>query len=201
MTETQITEATPQATEPGGSTQPHLHQHGAEVQTFQQLRALPIGLEADVRSQMASGLNRILADTRILHDLYKKHHWLMRGHTFYQLHLLMDEHAKQQYELIDKLAERIQTLGAIAVGDPRHVAELTSIPRAPDGAEPVAVMLTRTLDAHEAIITEARELAEKADDAGDTTTEDLLSSAITPVNELQVWFVAEHLVEVPLVEV
>lgn len=181
-------------------TQPHLHLSGDEVQRFDQMRDLPIGLKAADRARMAAGLNTLLADTRVLHDLYKKHHWMMRGETFYQLHLLMDKHAGEQDGLIDKIAERIQTLGAIAVGDARHVAEITTIPRPPDGAESVAVMLSRTLDAHETIITRARELDELADDLGDPTTEDLIGSEVLPVNELQVWFVAEHLVDVPLLD-
>jgi starvation-inducible DNA-binding protein len=190
------TEAKPAAVE----SQPHLEPTSREIQRFDQLRDLPIGLDAADRSAHAAGLNVILADTRILHDLYKKSHWNMRGHTFYQLHLLMDEHAKGQYALIDQIAERIQQLGAIAVGDPRHVAELTTIERAPDGAEDIPNVLTRLLDAHERIVKASRELAEKAGDAKDTTTEDLLSSAVTPTNELQIWFVAEHLVDTPLID-
>lgn len=190
------TEATPADIE----SQPHLDPTAREIQTFDQLRNLPIGLDAVLRAEIAAGLNVILADTRILHDLYKKSHWNMRGHTFYQLHLLMDEHAKAQYALIDSIAERIQTLGAIAVGDPRHVAELTTIERAPDGAEDIPNVLTRLLSAHEKIVIAARELAERAGDAKDTTTEDLLGSEVTPVNELQIWFVAEHLVETPLID-
>ena len=180
--------------------QPHLDPTSREIQRFDQLRDLPIGLDPSVRSEHAAGLNVILADTRILHDLYKKSHWNMRGHTFYQLHLLMDEHAKGQYALIDQLAERIQQLGAIAVGDPRHVAELTTIERAPDGAEDIPNVLTRRLSAHERIVKASRELADKAGEAKDTTTEDLLSSAVTPTNELQIWFVAEHLVDTPLID-
>jgi len=180
-----------------GESQPRLHQHGAEVQRFDQLVDMPIGLSANVRAEMAQRLNRVLADTRVLYDLYKKTHWLMRGHTFYQLHLLMDKHAEEQEELIDLLAERIQTLGAIAVGDGRHVAELTSIPRPPDGAEEVPSMLSRLLEAHELIIDEARKLAGRADDLDDQSSNDILVSDVLRTNELQVWFVAEHLVDTP----
>ncbi len=190
------TEAQPDTIE----SQPHLDPTSREIQRFDQLRDLPIGLDHGIRAEHAAGLNVILADTRILHDLYKKAHWNMRGHTFYQLHLLMDEHAKGQYALIDQVAERIQQLGAIAVGDPRHVAELTTIERAPDGAEDIPNVLTRLLSAHERIVKASRELADKAGEAKDTTTEDLLSSAVTPTNELQIWFVAEHLVDTPLID-
>ena len=182
-----------------GESQPRLHQHGPEVQRFDQLVDMPIGLSANVRAEMAQRLNRVLADTRVLYDLYKKTHWLMRGHTFYQLHLLMDKHAEEQEELIDLLAERIQTLGAIAVGDGRHVAELTKIPRPPDGAEEVPSMLSRLLEAHELIIDEARDLAKRGDDLDDQSSNDILISDVLRTNELQVWFVAEHLVDTPTV--
>jgi starvation-inducible DNA-binding protein len=180
-----------------GESQPRLHQHSPEVQRFDQLVDMPIGLSADVRAEMARRLNRVLADTRILYDLYKKTHWLMRGHTFYQLHLLMDKHAEEQEELIDLLAERIQTLGAIAVGDGRHVAELTGIPRPPDGAEEVPAMLSRLLEAHELIVKATREAAGRADDLDDQSSNDILISDVLRTNELQVWFVAEHLVDTP----
>ena len=45
------------------------------------------------------------------------------GGAFYQLHLLLDKHAGEQIGLVDSIAERVQTLGGVAVGDPRHVAE------------------------------------------------------------------------------
>jgi starvation-inducible DNA-binding protein len=190
----------PRSHAPGGESEPHLYQEGREIQSFTQLRKMPIGLSEEARSTMAAGLNAVLADTRILHDLYKKTHWLMRGATFYQLHLLMDEHAGAQEKIVDSIAERIQTLGAIAVGDARHVAELTSIPRPPDGAEEVPAALSRLLEAHERIIIAARNLAETADELKDHTSNDLLTSAVMPTNELQAWFIAEHLVETPLVD-
>jgi starvation-inducible DNA-binding protein len=180
--------------------EPRLHTDGSEVQRFDELRDLPLGLDADVRAEMCASLNAVFSDARILRDLYKKYHWLMRGHTFYQLHLLMDKHAEEQDGLIDALGERVQTLGGIAAGDPRHVAELTSIPRPPDGAEPVPHMLTRLVRSHEQILVEAREIAERAEDLGDPGTADLLSSQVIPVNEMQTWFVVEHLVPVDLVE-
>ncbi len=101
---------------------------------------------------------------------------------------------------MDLLAERVQTLGGVAVGDPRHAAELTQIERPPDGAEEVPVMLSRLLEAHEAIITSVREAIDDTAKNGDWGSNDLLVSDVLRRNELQVWFVAEHLVEVPLVE-
>lgn len=185
-------------TEVDGS-QPLLHQHGYEIQQYATLRDLPIVLNPNARSESCVLVNQILADTIILYHLYKKHHWLMRGHTFYQLHLLLDKHASEQIELIDSLGERVQTLGGVAIADPRHVAEVTKIKRPPNGVEEVPVMLSRLLEAHELIVGELRVAIDKTAANQDSGTNDLLVSQVLRTNETQVWFLAEHLVDTPLV--
>ena len=182
------------------SAQPHLGQRGHELQPFGTLRLQPIALAVEARAESAQLLNRVLADTTILHALYKKHHWVVAGPTFCQLHLLFDKHAQEQLALVDLLAERIQSLGAIAIGDPRHAAEVTGIERPPDGAEEVPAMIARLLDGHEEIITVVREAIEKTAKNGDWGSNDLLISEILRRHELQVWFLGEHLVDVPLVD-
>jgi starvation-inducible DNA-binding protein len=173
---------------------------GVEVQRFGPVRLLPIALSATSRTVSCQLLNVILADTMILYALYKKHHWLVTGPTFYQLHLLFDKHADEQLELIDLLAERVQSLGGIAVGDPRHAAELTSIERAPNGAEDVPAMIHRLLDAHETILEKVRDGIEKTEKLGDWGSNDVLMSDVLRRHELKVWFVSSHVVDLPLVE-
>src|SRR5439155_17217741 len=180
------------------SPNPRLGIRAPELQRFGSLRLLPIALSAEARQESCQLLNEILADSTILYALYKKHHWLVAGPTFYQLHLLFDKHAEEQLELIDLIAERIQSLGGIAVGDPRHAAELTTIPRPPDGAEEVPVMIGRLLDAHEIIIEKVRKALDATEKSKDLGTNDLLMGDVLRRHELQVWFVAEHVVDVPL---
>jgi len=182
------------------SPQPHLGQRAPEIQQYGTLRLVPIALAAEARAESTQVLNEILADTTILYAMYKKHHWLVSGPTFYQLHLLFDKHAEEQLELVDLLAERVQSLGGIAVGDPRHAAELTTIPRPPDGAEPVPVMIDRLLDAHETIIEKVRTGIKVTDENEDYGTNDLLMGDVLRRHELQVWFISEHVVEMPLVD-
>ena len=179
--------------------QPLLNQGGKEIQRYGTLRKLPIALDDEARGESCELLNQVLADTVILFNLFKKHHWLVAGHTFYQLHLLFDKHADEQLELIDLLAERVQSLGGIAISDPRHVAEITKIERPPDGREEVPAMISRLLSAHETILEEVREAIEKTEENKDWGSNDLLMSEVLRTNELQVWFVAEHLVDTPLV--
>jgi starvation-inducible DNA-binding protein len=181
------------------SSQPQLHQKGEVIQEFGSVKQFPLGLSLEARLYSSQRLNQVLADTQILYGLYKKHHWLMRGATFYQLHLVLDKHAKEQLDIVDAVAERVQTLGGVAVGDPRHVAEITSIPRPPDGVEEVPVMLSRLLEAHETILADAHNAAARAAELGDDGTNDLLVSQVIRTGELQAWFLAEHLVDTPLV--
>jgi starvation-inducible DNA-binding protein len=183
----------------GQSSQPWLHQSGHQIQAFGTVRQFPLGLSYDARLYSCQRLNQLLADTQILYALYKKHHWLMRGATFYQLHLLLDKHAGEQIKLVDEIAERIQTLGGIAVGDPRHVAEITRVPRPPDGCEEIPAMLSRLLEAHELILVDAHDAATRVAELGDDGSNDLIVSDIIRTNELQSWFLAEHLVDTPLV--
>jgi starvation-inducible DNA-binding protein len=186
------------ATEDNGGSQPLIHQHGREIQVYGTVRRFPIALSYEARMESCRLLNQVLADSMILYSLYKKHHWLVRGHTFYQLHLLLDKHAGEQVELVDLIAERVQTLGGIAIADPRHVAEVTAIPRPPNGAEEVPAMLSRLLEAHEIIIGKVRDAITATSANRDDGTNDLLTSDVLRRHELQVWFLAEHLVDTPV---
>ena len=183
------------------SAQPRLHQRASEIQAYGTVsHALPLDLEEPVRLEMTEQLNQLLADTITMRDLYKKAHWQVAGPTFYQLHLLFDKHFAEQAELVDQIAERIQLLGGISLAMAADVAETTRIERPPRGREEVAVQLSRLLDAHEVIIGHCRKLAHRASELGDDGTNDLVVSDVLRTNELQVWFLSEHLVDVPLVE-
>jgi len=179
---------------------PLAHQHAHEIQPFGHIVKLPIALAESVCKESVENLNQLLADTMTLRDLYKKHHWQVAGPTFYQLHLLFDKHYSEQAELVDLIAERIQSLGGISLAMGVDVAEETRIPRPPRGREEVPVQISRLLEAHELILEQARDGAKRSDKAGDDGTNDLLVSNVVRTNEMQVWFLAEHLVDTPTVE-
>ena len=184
------------------SAQPRLHQSANEIQAYGKVNhLLPLELEEPVRLEVTAQLNQLLADTMTLRDLYKKSHWQTAGPTFYQLHLHFDKHYDEQVELVDSIAERIQLLGGVSISLAADVAETTQIERPPRGREVVPVQLSRLLDAHQVIIGEVRKLARRASELGDDGTNDLLISQVLRTNELQIWFLSEHLVNVPLVQV
>jgi starvation-inducible DNA-binding protein len=183
------------------NSQPRFHQKAQEIQPYGTVtHALPLDLEEPVRLEMTEKLNQLLADTITLRDLYKKCHWQVVGPTFYQLHLLFDKHYEEQNELVDTIAERIQLLGGVSLAMAADIAETTQIERPPRGREEVPVQISRLLDAHKVIVSECRELAARADKLGDDGTNDLAVSDVLRTNELQIWFISQHLVKVPLVE-
>jgi len=180
--------------------QPRVHQRAAEIQAYGTVsHALPLDLDEAVRLEMTEQLNQLLADTMTLRDLYKKSHWQVAGPTFYQLHLLFDKHFDEQVEIVDTIAERIQLLGGISLAMAADVAETTRIERPPRGREEVPVQISRMLDAHQIIVEHCRKLAARADELGDDGTNDMVISDVLRTNELQMWFLSEHLVEMPLV--
>src|SRR5436305_2294594 len=188
------------AVEVPGRARPLVGQKAAEIQPYGTIVKLSIALSEKACRQSVENLNQLLADTITLRDLYKKHHWQVAGHTFYQLHLLFDKHYEEQNELVDQIAERIQLLGGVSLAMAADVAETTIIPRPPRGREEVPVQISRLLHAHEILLEEAHSMARQADDAGDDGTNDLLVSDVIRTNELPVWFLSQHLVDVPLVK-
>jgi starvation-inducible DNA-binding protein len=184
----------------GLSAEPRVHQRAPEIQRYGTVtHAFPLELDEPVRLEMTEQLNQLLADSMTLRDLYKKSHWQVAGPTFYQLHLLFDKHFDEQVEIVDTIAERIQLLGGLAIAMAHDVAETTRIERPPKGREEIPVQISRLLDAHQIIIRQCRELAERADKLGDQGTNDMVVSQVLRTNELQVWFLSEHLVNAPLV--
>ncbi len=151
-------------------------------------------------SESVGNLNQLLADTMTLRDLYKKHHWQLAGPTFYPLHLLFDKHYDEQNDLVDTIAERIQVLGGVSIAMGPDVAEMTLIPRPPKGREEVPVQISRLLHAHEIVLKESRTMARLAAKSGDDGSNDLIVSEVIRRNELQVWFVSEHVVRMPLTD-
>jgi len=178
--------------------EPLVHQHAPEIQPYGHLIRMPIALSENACRDSVENLNQLLADTITLRDMYKKHHWQIAGPTFYQLHLLFDKHYGEQNELVDAIAERIQLLGGVSIAMAHDVAEMSIIPRPPKGREEAPVQISRLLHAHEIVIKEARTMARLAAQSGDDGTNDLIVSDVIRGNELQVWFVAEHVVPTPL---
>ena len=180
---------------------PRWHAGAKETQKYGTvIEDMPHFLDASVRQDMVTELNQLLADSITIRDMYKKHHWQISGPTFYELHLLFDKHFEEQVELVDTIAERIQILGGVSIAMGGDVSKLTKIPAPPIGREDIPVQISRLLQAHKSIMQSCHDIGEKADDAGDDGTNDMVISEILRGNELQSWFIGQHLVNQPMIE-
>ncbi len=176
--------------------EPHIRINGSTIlQQFGTVVKMPISLKEQICKESVMMLNSVLADTITLRDLYKKHHWQVAGPNFYSLHLLFDKHFGEQAELVDAIAERIQMLGGVSIAMGQDAADLTTIPAPPKGREAVSVQLSRLAEAHEIILKKVRSFASKCQELGDDGSNDLLISNVMRTNEMQAWFISEHLVE------
>jgi starvation-inducible DNA-binding protein len=151
-----------------------------------------IGLSESARAESVRVLVELQADTMTLRDLYKKHHWQASGASFYELHLLYDKHYREQVELLDHIAERIQALGGVSLGCPHDVADLTSVPRPPREVEETERQLDRLLEAHEIVLRAARRAARVAEEHEDDGTVNLVASELIPAHEQQAWFIGQQ---------
>ena len=183
----------------GKEATPVMHQRGHAIQTYGTVTAMPVGVREQARQENCALLNQLLADTITLYSLYKKAHWQVKGHTFYQLHLLFDKHAGEQLELVDMIAERIQMLGGVTTGMPADVAKLSRLENPPGDIEEVPVVISRLLESHETIIIFINEAIETTEENKDWGTNDMLMSDVLRTHQMQVWFVGEHLVDTPTV--
>lgn len=180
---------------------PRWHAQAKETQKYGTVIIdMPHFLDASVREDMVGQLNQLLADSITIRDMYKKHHWQISGPTFYELHLLFDKHFEEQVELVDTIAERIQILGGVSIAMGGDVSKLTKIPPPPIGREDIPVQISRLLAAHKHIMQSCHDIGEAADDAGDDGTNDMVISEILRGNELQSWFIGQHLVNQPMIE-
>ena len=141
-------------------------------------------------------LNQLLTDTIMLRDLYKKHQWQVTGNAFYPLHLLFERHCGEQSILIDMIAERITALGGTPLLMPRDVAKLTRVTHPHSSREKPARAITRMLDAHEIILNLANNIADMADLSKDEITYGLISGDLVYRNELQVWYLLQHIADI-----
>ncbi len=181
-------------TKRSGMAKPQLHLKEEIIQEFGTRIPVPLGLDNKTCEESISSLNLILADLMVIYDMYRKAHWQTSGQTFYQLHLLFEKHYGELSEIIDEVAERIQILGGVSISMPKDVIRFSRIESPPSGRESVPVQLSRLVEAHELILKEARKAASEASENEDEGTNDLLVSDVVRTNELQTWFIYEHLV-------
>lgn len=147
----------------------------------------PSQIPADVRDTICKALLPVLTDGIDLFTQIKVAHWNIKGAQFAALHPLFDQFATDLQTQNDDLAERILTLGGLAVGTARHVAARSRLPDYPQDVtkdmEHVKLLAER-IGAYLVGVRAAREVAmeHKDDDTVDVLT------GIVKLFEKHAWF-------------
>ena len=141
---------------------------------------------------VASELNVILADENVLYIKTKNAHWNVEGPDFYDKHKFFESQFGQLDEIIDKVAERIRTIGHFAAGTLKLYLELTQLTEVGDKNTSQGYIKELLMD-HETIIIRCRENIHRfADEYKDAGSSDFVTG-IMEEHEKMAWFLRSHL--------
>ena len=153
-------------------------------QSVDQVVENPLGLAQEGTRQTVEILNKDLASEYVLYHQYKKHHWLVEGAEYWQIHKLLDEHAGQVLKYADMLAERITALSGVPIAGPVEQEKAAYIRHEPEGLYDLREMLENDQRGGQAIVLKLREHIELANRLGDYGTEHLLRETLLGQEEL-----------------
>lgn len=156
------------------------------------LHSTRIDIPAKARTQLVDLLNENLARTFDLYSQIKQAHWNVKGHQFYQLHLLFDETASEVLEYVDEVAERITVLGGTALGTVRMSAYASDLSEYPNDIVESMDHVAALADRFGHYCAMAREAIDKSTELGDADTADLFTEISRGVDK-RLWFLEAHL--------
>ena len=138
----------------------------------------PIGLSKKTAELLAVQLDRHTASLFILFHQYQKHHWLVEGPQFRDLHLFLGEYYEQVHESVDKVAERLTAIGGIPTSNPVEQAKIAYIVHEAEGMFPIRKALEKNMADEGKIAVELRKTIRDAYEHGDYGTKALLEGIL-----------------------
>ena len=150
----------------------------------------PTDLGAKASTDIAGGMNAILADVFALYMKTKNFHWHMSGPHFRDYHLLLDEQADQLYAMTDPIAERIRKTGGSTLRSIGHIARIQRIKdNDADYVDPLD-MLAELREDNQTLAARLREVHDVVDEVRDIATASLIENW-TDETERRTWFLFE----------
>ena len=138
----------------------------------------PVGLSKDTATTMAKELDKHLASFIILHNQYHKHHWVVEGPQFRDLHLFFQDHYTEIHEQYDALAERLTVMGYCPTCHPAKQLELSYIEHEEEGVFRIREMLQKDMEDEKQIAIELRKSIKLAFQHDDFATKALLEGIL-----------------------
>lgn len=173
--------------------------HTQPIRKVGEYEGNPVGLSDKACKAIGPHLDRHLAAFNVLYHQYHKHHWLVIGPQFRDLHLFLEEHYQQIHAEMDEIAERLTVLGFVPTSSPRAQEELSYIRHEPEGQYRDRTMLELDMNAEKSVCVHLREtikLCLKHDDFG---TKRLLEKLLQHAEDRAHHF--EHFLEADTMEI
>ena len=148
------------------------------IQAFDQIEENVVGLGTDVTIPICEGLNIALASFQALYLQYQKHHFVVEGSEFYQLHQFFQDSYEEARSHVHDIGERLNGLGGIPANSFGKLAELCGFTPEPDGRFSERTMVEHDLVAEQALITLLRSQSAQAESLGDRATRYLLEQIL-----------------------
>ncbi|GGA20027.1 Dps family protein [Okeania sp. KiyG1] len=153
------------------------------VQAFGEVKDNPVGLEKEVTTPVCEGMNAALASFQALYLQYEKHHFVVEGSDFYQLHEFFQESYDDVRGHVHDLAERLNGLGGVPVASFAKLAEMCCFTPEEDGSFGSRAMVEHDLGAEQEVIKLLRRLAGQAESLGDRATRYLYEQILLKTEE------------------
>lgn len=138
----------------------------------------PVGLPPEACKAIGPDLDRHLAALSILYHQYHKHHWLVKGPQFRDLHLFLEGHYQEVHEHFDILAERLTAIGFVPTCAPSAQERIAYIRHEPEGYFAVRDMLEVDILAEGTVCVRLRETIKLCLEHGDYGTKRLLEKVL-----------------------
>jgi len=152
-----------------------------------------IGITEKNLQAVSAELSKLLADEYILYTKTRNAHWNVEGPDFHAKHLFFESQYEQLDEIIDKVAERIRSLGHYAPATLKLFLELTHLTEESRSKNNSDGFIRELLADHETIIKHLRENINRfANEFADAGTSDFITGLMEE-HEKMGWFLRAHL--------
>ncbi len=157
--------------------------HGEPWRPQQMIEDNPVGLSEEATEELIPKLDEIQCTLWTLYHQYHKHHWLVEGPQFRDLHLFFEENYEEVHKYVDSIAERITALGGIPTSSPAQQAELSHVEHEPEGTYRLRAMLEHDREAERTLSVLVRETIDVALEHGDHGTKRELEKVLTKAED------------------
>ncbi len=157
--------------------------HGEPWRPQQMIEDNPIGLDEEATEELIPKLDEIQCTLWTLYHQYHKHHWLVEGPQFPDLHDFFEENYMEVHKYVDRIAERVTALGGIPTSSPAKQDELSHIEHEPEGTYRLRSMLEHDLDGERTLTMTVREAIDVALEHGDHGTKRELEKVLTKAED------------------